>query len=372
MTAARRRRYRPRVRTAWRVAGLVALLLAPAARPVNGQCRQCSNDAHCRTIFNPCVIDFCRSIPIIGGCCDQRPVTCDRGPCFTSVCDPRTVGCIYTPVCRDDGNVCNGKEECVADPGGARCVQIDTPNCNDGDACTVDSCNAQYGCQHVALDCNDGDACTFDSCRRSSGCMHEPVFGCCRSNADCPDEACRFGRLCTGAFCTGGTPRDCDDGDTATIDTCDPAIGCVHTSTTPTTTIPTGGSCRADTDCDPDADPCLVSACVAGTGCVSHPRDGLDAVLCVCSRRLPASCTDPLPRRIARPSTHACTVAARAATAKAKKQARLVGRMARLLARARKAALRSTDALPTGCADALGALFADGSSRAEAFRSRGQ
>jgi hypothetical protein len=255
------------------------------------------------------------------------------------------------------------------------CVTVPL-SCNDHDACTFDVCNEPLGCDHVPLNCNDGNACTFDSCNPSTGtCVHEAVIGCCSSNDDCPDEPCRLGRICTGAFCTGGTPRDCDDADAKTIDTCDPAVGCVHTgpgSGATTTTVPTGSSCVADVDCAPADDPCMRSACDAENGCISRPRQGLEAVACVCGRPLPASCPDTLPRRVARPSTKACGLVARAAAATAKKQPRLVGRMARQLGRARKASIRAGNTLPSGCGDALAAQFEDGFARAQAFREQGR
>ena len=35
-------------------------------------------------------------------------------------------------------------------------------DCNDGDACTVDSCHPLTGCTHLSEDlvCDDGNACT--------------------------------------------------------------------------------------------------------------------------------------------------------------------------------------------------------------------
>jgi hypothetical protein len=61
--------------------------------------------------------------------------------------------------------------------------------CDDGVACTVDSCNNGHKCQHKADDakCGDDNACTLDSCDAEVGCFNtlmcaaevcDPVGGC--------------------------------------------------------------------------------------------------------------------------------------------------------------------------------------------------
>ncbi len=48
-------------------------------------------------------------------------------------------------------------------------------DCDDGDACTLDSC-AGGACAHAPA-CDDGDPCTVDSCD-AAACHHEPVPNC--------------------------------------------------------------------------------------------------------------------------------------------------------------------------------------------------
>jgi hypothetical protein len=329
-------------------------------------CLQASPVAACTSSSDCITFDPCLTNPVCFlGTCYYQPVVCEnRGPCIASRCDPN-LGCVYEPVCPDDGVACNGVEYCVPTPGGPVC-QRTTVSCGDANACTIDFCAEPGGCDHVSLDCNDGDACTYDSCAMATGCQHEAIVGCCRSNLDCPDQPCRTGRLCGASFCSGGTPRDCDDGDSTTLDTCNPATGCVHTPTT-ATTLPPGGACQADDDCPADPDPCRRSACAA-EGCIAQPLAGLDGVSCVCRKPLPAACPAELPRRIARPLARACAAIARADGARAKKQARLAVRMARLLARARTATRRAAkDAPSMACVEALDTLFADGVTRAQSF-----
>lgn len=69
-------------------------------------------------------------------------------------------------------------------------------DCEDGDACTEDTCESDGTCSTVTADCDDGVACTEDTCDGDLGCVSTP------SNSLC------------------------EDGDTCTVDTCDPVLGC--------------------------------------------------------------------------------------------------------------------------------------------------
>ncbi len=142
----------------------------------------------------------------------------------------------------DDGLWCNGAEDCVS----GSCVAGTPPNCNDGVGCTDDYCNestdscdnivndancdngqwcdgaetchATLDCQTgTAPDCNDGVACTDDSCNESTDS--------CDNVAN--DANCDNGLWCDGAEtchatldCQAGTAPNCDDGVTCTDDTC--------------------------------------------------------------------------------------------------------------------------------------------------------
>jgi hypothetical protein len=95
------------------------------------------------------------------------------------------------------------------------------------------------GCLNVKISCDDGDACTIDGCHCDEGCQHFPVDvrdfpqckghdeEVCTSNADCEDSS-----ACTIDTCTGGKCHkvavDCDDHDLCTIDSCHHTEGCQH------------------------------------------------------------------------------------------------------------------------------------------------
>ena len=121
-------------------------------------------------------------------------------------------------------------------------------DCNDGNACTIDSCDTVLGCIHTPVDCNDNNLCTIDACDPTRGCVYTVI--------DCND-----GNACTEDWCdppTGckHTPINCDDGNPCTTNECDPAVGCVHNPIS----------------CD-DGDPCTIGTCYPNTGCIYTPVD---------------------------------------------------------------------------------------------------
>ncbi len=141
---------------------------------------------------DPCTEDRC--LPSVG--CDHGPKTCDDGSaCTTDECRPG-VGCVATAI------TCSTNESCavaVCEPAiGCTTRPADGGACDDGRACTTDSCVAGE-CVGVATGCDDDNGCTVDSCS-SVGCEHTPIVGCAN------DEAC-LGRLVGAA---------CNDGDEAT------------------------------------------------------------------------------------------------------------------------------------------------------------
>jgi hypothetical protein len=99
---------------------------------------------------------------------------------------------------------------------GLGCVH--TPvNCDDGNACTEDSCDPVKGCVHMPITCNDNNACTTDSCNPSTGCVYTPVN--CDDGQICTIDAC----VAATGQCTH-TPVNCDDGNACTADSCIQAL----------------------------------------------------------------------------------------------------------------------------------------------------
>src|SRR5205085_11298943 len=114
-------------------------------------------------------------------------------------------------------------------------VHTDT-NCDDGDRCTNDSCDAATGaCVNTPV----SDYCNCNPC--GTGCPPPPPPCNCSDpcGPKCPacacSSACDDDNKCTDDICdsAAGTctnpAKNCDDGLWCTDDTCDSATGCIHT-----------------------------------------------------------------------------------------------------------------------------------------------
>ena len=130
-----------------------------------------------------------------GGCGGEGPpcqvrlaeesCCCDDGPC-------------------QDGLFCNGREQCNC---WGECEPADpafTPCAESYDVCLTVACD-----------------------ERLDSCVHTPVSGCCRDDASCDDgDACTVDRCDAARATCSFEPISCDDGDRCTIDSCLPARGC--------------------------------------------------------------------------------------------------------------------------------------------------
>ncbi len=123
-------------------------------------------------IENGCTLD----VPVLDACNEPEP-TCDDNiqngdeegvDCGGSCANP-------CPAC--DDNIQNGDEEGV-DCGGSNCQPCPTcasdAECDDGVACTDDTCNPATGCINAPNDasCDDGDIGTVDTCDPVAGCTN--------------------------------------------------------------------------------------------------------------------------------------------------------------------------------------------------------
>src|SRR5262249_232282 len=138
------------------------------------------------------------------------------------------------------------------------CTAGTGPNCNDGNPCTVDSCDPVNGCQHAnapngtscadgtvcngsetcqsgvctagtALNCNDNNPCTIASCDPVNGA--QPAAG--PTGTSSPDgTVCNGMETCQSGACTAGTALNCNDNNPCTTDSCDPVLGCRNTPVT--------------------------------------------------------------------------------------------------------------------------------------------
>lgn len=257
---------------------------ADVCDPVTGDCTHTPDNALCASP-DACSTGVCK---LPSNCCQELPgVGCNDPDCQAMVCaaDPFCCETQWDSICATaGGEMCGG---CVAG-----CATV-TPDCDDGIACTLDSCDPVAGCVHPTdpAQCDDFIDCTIDQCDAATGlCSNTASDALCDDGVSCTteacvpdvgcgialnDSACDDGNPCTTDFCTGGgcssaTPVTCLDGVDCTVDACDPALGCTFT---PDVAL-----------CD-DGDPCTVaSACDAVAGCSFEPGcdDGVDCTVDSC------------------------------------------------------------------------------------------
>ena len=145
----------------------------------------------------------------------------------------------------DDGNGCT-IDTCEGESG-CKHEAIDGGECLDGDACTIGDHCEEGVCVGKAIDCDDENPCTKDSCDGLGGCKSEPQVAVCDDG-----DPCTLGDLCTEGVCQGTATLTCDDGNPCTDDSCGEA-GCVYTANE--------GGCDDGNACT-EGDACADGACV--------------------------------------------------------------------------------------------------------------
>ena len=183
---------------------------------------------------NSCTIDSCGGED---GCLHEpSDALCDDGEfCTLDTCDP-DLGCQYAnnPAQCEDGDVCTTGDACVDKV----CTPSGELNCDDGNGCTADTCDAVAGCQHEALtgpqgemlcciadkaECDDDNPCTMDLCMAA---LHQCVNEALPDELPCDDaNPCTTASECADGQCVG-EPYSCDDSLECTDDMCDGAGGC--------------------------------------------------------------------------------------------------------------------------------------------------
>ncbi len=232
-----------------------------------------------------------------GGGCFSNSDCDDFNACTIDSCNLIGNSCI--PNLNVD---CNDNDECTIDncEVGSGCYYTAFV-CDDESQCTLDSCESVNGCFFTAIECDDEDDCTLDSCDAFLGCFFTPVV--------CDDED-----LCTIDECIGGvcdsSPMVCDDEDICTNDSCvggqciyDTIPGCVDPCDTLvcndndacTIDTCTNGACSfTPIDCD-DEDACTVDDCVQGQ-CTHTPVDCDDEDICTTDECIQGQCVHtPIP-----------------------------------------------------------------------------
>ena len=167
----------------------------------------------------------------------------------------------------EDGNTEDG-DGCSSDCQDERCIAQTpgypgVPLCDDGDGCTLDTCNTDTGSCENVFSCDDGIDCTVDECSSQNQCLHSPSNAACDDDNPCTTDSCNVpSRGCINT----NNVDPCDDGLTCTInDRCSQAE-CRGTDNCPEGEI-----------CNPITDMCQVDADLCGDGIVGGTEECDDA-----------------------------------------------------------------------------------------------
>ncbi|KAF2072260.1 hypothetical protein CYY_006414 [Polysphondylium violaceum] len=224
------------------------------------------------------------------------------GPCYTYSCDKNGSGCVATPLCKQSTTNPCLINECKIVNDQATCVQttLAPEKCNCDctgqlDSCLLKRCDVTDGsCAPIKIDgIDDGNLCTVDSCDKNTGKItHEPIVcvgctECVKGKCEPSDALCEDNNICTTSKCGANntcvaTPISCDDNNPCTVDTCDQFKGCIHTPIT----CADEGSCSVgycDTadgvcktkprQCTPENPAfCLIYECDENAGCISYDK----------------------------------------------------------------------------------------------------
>jgi len=189
----------------------------------------CSDGSAC-SWDDTCQNGVCKpGAPTVCGPLDQCHIagTCDlmTGACSNPTKDDNTT-------C-DDGRACTVADTCH----GGVCISGEPKSCPVSDKCHVaGSCDTGSGdcLPETPLSCDDGDLCTVDSCDPEEGCRHQPVTcapeGECHEAGTCdsttgactsppaPDgtlcdtsDSCTHGGLCASSQCICSNPNQAPD-----------------------------------------------------------------------------------------------------------------------------------------------------------------
>ena len=277
----------------------------------------CNGTLHCVDL--KCVVDA-ETIII---CDPSEDTACAKNTCnpISGLCGQKNLG-LGAPC--DDKNACTIGESCFM----GACVGGILVSCNDGNLCTSDSCDPDFGCLESPLDdtpCDDGDACTqgdtclagdcqpglsicgceddedcagFEDGNLCNGTLHcvdsecvldeatlveclapesiceknvcDPLTGECvlgpvKDGTPCDDDdACTEGDLCSEGECIS-FELECNDDNDCTMDSCNGDDGCIFT--------PTDGAPCDDGEICTEGDACVEDTCVPGTNSCDCEED---------------------------------------------------------------------------------------------------
>jgi hypothetical protein len=227
----------------------------------------CDDGSAC-TVGDVCASGKCLSG--VNACEDGNACTVDTCPGATCVHKDSSATCNDTNPCTDTG--CSPTTGCW--------VTNNTAACSDKNPCTINDVCSSGGCvSGKAKVCDDGQACTADSCEWASGGCNNAVGGGCQlwgqacvANSDCAQGVCQStyhvcvacatdgdcgpAAFCRESQCLAGIPCSADATCSGNGQVCDVAQGvCVD--------------CQKTADCQTGTALCVEHACVATLACTT-------------------------------------------------------------------------------------------------------
>ena len=196
--------------------------------PKSGACSWGQKKGDCDDGMGCTVGDHCDK----GKCLPVGNKDCgDGNPCTDDSCDAKTGGCVNMPapdgklVPCDDGSKCTKSDACS----GGKCQGTGAPVCNDANECTHDGCDPTSGnCifKPHKQGCDNGDKCTFgDTCNNGKcitgeGMSCDDGSACTKDSCDATTGKCSFTPLTDGTACDDG--KACTQGDACQKGACVP------------------------------------------------------------------------------------------------------------------------------------------------------
>jgi len=254
-----------------------------ACNEATASCDNVASNANCD---NGIFCDGAETCDPVNDCQVGTAVNCNDGvACTTDSCNNATSSCDNVPgnAACDDGLFCNGAETCDALLG---CQLGTAVNCNDGVVCTTDSCNeATNSCDNVASNaaCDDGVFCNgAETCDVALGCVTgtAPCAGqaCDEATASC--VACLVNADCSdGLFCNGTETCVGNVCQAGTAVNCNDGVVCTTDSCNEATNscdnVPSNASCDDGLFCNGSETCDALLGCQAGTAVNCN-----DAVAC--------------------------------------------------------------------------------------------
>ena len=214
----------------------------------HGQCNAAGTACVCQTGYAGAFCDACTAgligYPTCVPPCQDVTQCDDASACTLDVCSLAS-GCLHIAVSCDDANLCT-VDSCTASTGCSYLPSAATP-CEDGDACTgTGTCSAGTCIGGAAINCDDGNACSLDTCDPKAGCLHS------NTDAPCDDgDVCSTVSVCVNLTCTSLGGVNCDDGNPCTQDLCASQTGtCSHPPATAGVPCDDEDLCTASDSCD--------------------------------------------------------------------------------------------------------------------------